>query len=251
MVLRDASDDPLAGLSADELLRVLGHEIGNLVTIVSGYGQMLRDHWEFLPDDRRLNIVGRMNRQVDQLRVLIDNFQHLRWLTVTSEDLPARGPTADLNDLLEALGDDLVPLADDHPLEIDVESDLPRVVADRASVQHVLMNLVVNATKFSPPDAPIDIVVRREADAVTVSVTDHGTGIPADKRDEIFEKFVRLQDGGIGVGLGLFICRALVESTGGHIWAEEGGDGGARMSFTLPVAKMTEPVAVTEPVARD
>jgi two-component system sensor histidine kinase KdpD len=235
MVVRDASDDPLAGLSADELLRVLGHEIGNLVTIVSGYGQMLRDHWELLPDGRRLDIVGRMNRQVDQLRVLIDNFQHLRWLTVSNQDLP-RGPITDIGELLEALGDDLVPLADDHPLQIEVESGLPRVVAERASVQHVLMNLVVNATKFSPADAPIDIAVRGDGDAVSISVTDHGAGIPADKRDEIFEKFVRLQDGGVGVGLGLFICRALVESMGGRIWADDGADGGARMSFTLPVA---------------
>ena len=235
MAVRDTSDDPLAGLSADELLRVLGHELGNLVTIVSGYGQMLRDHWEFLPDDRRLDIVGRMNRQVDQLRVLIDNFQHLRWLTGPNKDLQALGPTTDIGDLLEALADDLVPLADDHPLEIAVEADLPRVVADRASVQHVLMNLVVNATKFSPPGEPIAIEVRREDDDIRFTVTDHGPGIPADKRDRIFEKFVRLQDGGVGVGLGLFICRALVEAMGGRIWAADASDGGARMAFTLPV----------------
>src|SRR5947199_2360081 len=106
MAVRDTSDDPLAGLSADELLRVLGHEIGNLVTIVSGYGQMLRDHWEFLADERRLDIVGRMNRQVDQLRVLIDNFQHLRWLTVATQ-APALGPTTDIADLVNALAHDL------------------------------------------------------------------------------------------------------------------------------------------------
>ncbi|MBV8161224.1 MAG: HAMP domain-containing histidine kinase [Acidimicrobiia bacterium] len=235
MAVREGSDDPLAGLSADELLRVLGHEIGNLVTIVSGYGQMLRDHWELLPDDRRLDIVGRMNRQVDQLRVLIDNFQHLRWLTVSSDDLQAVLPTTDVNDLVAALAGDLVPLADDHPLEVDVEPGLPRVVADRASLQHVVMNLVVNATKFSPARAPIAIEVRHEGDAICVSVTDHGPGIPPDKRDEVFEKFVRLQDGGVGVGLGLFICRALVEAMGGRIWAGQGPDGGARMSFTLPV----------------
>ena len=236
MVVRDASDDPLAGLSADELLRVLGHEIGNLVTIVSGYGQMLRDHWEFLADDRRLDIVARMNRQVDQLRVLIDNFQHLRWLTVTNQELSAVAPATDITGLLRALADDLVPLADDHPLEVEVEDGLPKVAADRASVQHVLMNLVVNATKFSPPEAPIAIDVRRDGDDVSISVTDHGVGIPPDKRDRIFEKFVRLQDGGVGVGLGLFICRALVEAMGGHIWAGEGADGGARMTFTLPIA---------------
>jgi len=236
MTVRDTSDDPLAGLSADELLRVLGHEIGNLVTIVSGYGQMLRDHWEFLADDRRLDIVGRMNRQVDQLRVLIDNFQHLRWLTVSSPDMQATAPTTDVGDLLDALADDLAPLADDHPLEIDIDEGLPSVVADRASVQHVLMNLVVNATKFSPAEAPIEIDVSRETDAVRISVTDRGKGIPADERDRVFEKFVRLQDGGVGVGLGLFICRALVESMGGHIWADDGPDGGARMSFTLQLS---------------
>src|SRR3954454_12830784 len=236
MAVRDTSDDPLAGLSADELLRVLGHEIGNLVTIVSGYGQMLRDHWEFLADDRRLDIVGRMNRQGDQLRVLIDNFQHLRWLTVSAPGVAAVGPTTNINDLLDALADDLVPLADDHPLEIDVDAGLPRVAADRASVQHVLMNLVVNATKFSPAEAPIDIDVRRQDDDVCISVTDRGVGIPPDERDRVFEKFVRLQDGGVGVGLGLFICRALVEAMGGRIWAGEGPDGGARMTFTLPIA---------------
>ena len=75
-----AREDPLADLTADELLRVMGHEIGNLITIVSGYGQMLRDHWGSLDDARRSDIVARMNRQIDQLRVLIDNFQHLRWL---------------------------------------------------------------------------------------------------------------------------------------------------------------------------
>src|SRR3954469_16265944 len=106
MVVRDASDDPLAGLSADELLRVLGHEIGNLVTIVSGYGQMLRDHWEFLADERRLDIVARMNRQIDQLRVLIDNFQHLRWLTLSSQPMAAVGSSIDIGALLPAIGDD-------------------------------------------------------------------------------------------------------------------------------------------------
>jgi two-component system, OmpR family, sensor histidine kinase KdpD len=235
MTVRDSSDDPLAGLSADELLRVLGHELGNLVTIVGGYGQMLREHWTFLADERRLDIVGRMNRQIDQLRVLIDNFQHLRWLTVANKQLGEPAPRADMNLMLGTLADDLVPLADDHRLDVEVEPDLPPVSADRASVQHVLMNLVVNATKFSPPGEPIAIDVRRDDDDIRFTVTDHGPGIPADKRDRIFEKFVRLQDGGVGVGLGLFISRALVEAMGGRIWASDAPDGGALMAFTLPV----------------
>src|SRR3954465_12229113 len=120
MTVRDSSDDPLAGLSADELLRVLGHELGNLVTIVGGYGQMLREHWTFLADERRLDIVGRMNRQIDQLRVLIDNFQHLRWLTVANKEPGESAPRTDMNVMLGTLADDLVPLADDHRLDVEV-----------------------------------------------------------------------------------------------------------------------------------
>jgi two-component system sensor histidine kinase KdpD len=233
---RPLKDDPLAGLSADELLRVLGHEMGNLVTIVSGYGQMLRDHWPFLGEDRRLDIVGRMNRQVDQLRVLIDNFQHLRWLTVSPDaasDAPLR---SDLTELVLGMGDDLLPLAADHPLDLNVERGLPPVRLERSAVQHILMNLVVNATKFSPPEAPVRIDVSGGADEVCFSVTDRGPGIPADKRTTVFDKFVRLQEGGVGIGLGLFICRALAESMGGRVWVDDGDEGGARVSFALPVA---------------
>src|SRR2546423_12713492 len=114
MAVTDASDDPLAGLSADDLLRVLGHEMGNLVTIVSGYGQMLRDHWGLLAEERRIDIVGRMNRQVDQLRVLIDNFQHLRWLTVSGAPFEEGSVTSDLAGLVGAMGEDLTPLAAEH-----------------------------------------------------------------------------------------------------------------------------------------
>jgi two-component system sensor histidine kinase KdpD len=229
-------EDPLADLTADELLRVMGHEIGNLITIVSGYGQMLRDHWVSLDDARRTDIVARMNRQIDQLRVLIDNFQHLRWLTVTNggtADVPV--PT-DVARLVTSLAEDVRPLAGEHPLILDLEADLPPVLLDRAAVQHVLMNLVVNATKFSPPDEPIEVTVHCEDDQVRFEVVDRGPGIPPQKREEVFEKFVRLQRGGVGVGLGLFISRALVTSMGGRIWVEDRDDGGTRMCFSLPVA---------------
>src|SRR5437763_7839166 len=240
MAVSDTSNDPLAGLSADELLRVLGHEIGNLVTIVSGYGQMLRDHWGLLAEERRLDIVGRMNRQVDQLRVLIDNFQHLRWLTVSGAALDEGAVTSDLAGLVEAMMEDLTPLAAEHPLELRIESPLPPVCADRSVVQHVLMNLVVNATKSSPAAAPIKLHVVRDGDSVRLSVSDEGPGIPPDQRARVFDKFVRLHQGGVGVGLGLFICRALVEGMGGDIWVDEAAGGGACVTFCLPLAETAE-----------
>jgi len=231
------TEDPLADLTADELLRVMGHEVGNLITIVSGYGQMLRDHWYTLDDERRTDIVSRLNRQIDQLRVLIDNFQHLRWLTVANGGAADYRVPTDVLQLVSTLAEDLRPLAAEHPLNLDVAPDLPLVALDRAAVQHVLMNLVVNATKFSPAAEPIDITLSRHGDMVHFEVADRGPGIPSEKRDAIFEKFVRLQRGGVGVGLGLFISRALVSSMGGRIWVADRPGGGTCMSFALPAAE--------------
>ena len=231
-----AREDPLADLTADELLRVMGHEIGNLITIVSGYGQMLRDHWGSLDDERRSDIVARMNRQIDQLRVLIDNFQHLRWLTVTNGGTADTPVPTDVNRLVTSMAEDFLPLAGEHRLIVDLEPGLPLVLLDRAAVQHVLMNLVVNATKFSPLGEPIELSVRCDDDQVRFEVVDRGPGIPQQKREQVFEKFVRLERGGVGVGLGLFISRALVTSMGGRIWVEDREDGGTRMCFSLPAA---------------
>lgn len=116
----------------------------------------------------------------------------------------------------------------------------PIAWADADRVQEIIANLLDNAFKYSPAGSPIEVEVRRGDDGVTLSVTDHGPGLPAAEWERVFEKFHRLEGGDAqetyGHGLGLYICRRLVEAQGGRIWLESVPGRGATFAFTLPSA---------------
>ncbi len=125
-----------------------------------------------------------------------------------------------------------------HELAIDLPPDLPRVMADRRRIAQVLGNLLANAAKHSPELSPIRISAERDGGHIAVSVADDGAGLAPEELARLFRKH-----GGDGTngrrrsGLGLVICKGLVEAHGGRIRAESGGPGrGTRFTFTVPVA---------------
>ncbi len=125
----------------------------------------------------------------------------------------------------------------EHPLHIDIPPDLPLVSVDFALIEHVLINLLENAAKYSPPGSPITISARVSDKSVVVIVADHSPPIPESERQHIFDKFYRLRssnDAG-GTGLGLSICRGIIEAHRGTIWADSFPDAGNRFTFSLPV----------------
>ncbi len=132
-----------------------------------------------------------------------------------------------------------------HAIHINLPPDLPPVLADRERIVQVLSNLISNAAKHSPESLPIQVAAERDGALVAISITDHGQGIPPDRLQHLFQKYAGRGDAehGLGGGLGLAICKGLVEAHGGRIWAEsEGGGRGARFSFTIPVVEEgTEP----------
>jgi len=127
-----------------------------------------------------------------------------------------------------------------RPLHLPTKPGLPLVMADRDRVAEVLTNLLDNADKYSPPGAPVTIDVRADQVEVTLAVRDGGRGLPPGSLDQVFEKFYRADNSdsqpAYGYGLGLYVCRRLIEAHGGRIWAENHPQGGAVFSFTLPVA---------------
>lgn len=124
-------------------------------------------------------------------------------------------------------------------VETDLPADLPLVEADAVLIERVLVNLLENASKFTPPDATVRVAARSAGDVFRVSVSDSGPGIPQGKEVEIFEKFTRgvRESATAGVGLGLTICKAIVLAHGGTIEARNGESGGAVITFTLPLRK--------------
>jgi signal transduction histidine kinase len=125
-------------------------------------------------------------------------------------------------------------------LEARLEADVPRVLCAPEHVERVLFNLVTNALRHTPSDGSVAVAVEPGEDAVRVSVEDSGEGLEPEAIRRMFDRFWRgdaaRTTGRGGAGLGLAISRALVEAQGGRIWAENAPAGGARVSFTLPVA---------------
>jgi PAS domain S-box-containing protein len=123
-----------------------------------------------------------------------------------------------------------------HSLQVDLPPKLPNVKADGRRIVQVLTNLYSNAAKFSSPQTPIVVSAEHLGSEVVVHVRDRGAGIPGDKMPLLFQKFVQIHTiGAKGTGLGLFICKGIVEAQGGRIWAESPGEGqGSTFSFALP-----------------
>ena len=121
-------------------------------------------------------------------------------------------------------------------LAVDIPRDLPLVQMDAVLLERVLANLIENAGKYTPPTARVSISARAAAASIEIAVEDDGPGIPAGQEEAIFEKFARgvAESATPGVGLGLAICRAIVEAHHGSIRAEVGRERGARFVVTLP-----------------
>jgi len=133
----------------------------------------------------------------------------------------------------------LQPLTGIHTFEVDFERDFPSVVAEPDLIEQVLSNLVENAIKYSPRGGRITISGRREGKQVRVTVTDEGIGIPMAKQEDIFKRFHQVDSGATrksrGVGLGLYICKSIVEAHGGSIGFTSKFRKGSQFSFTLPL----------------
>jgi signal transduction histidine kinase len=227
----------------EELLAVVSHELRTPVTVIAGYHRLLlAEEVGYLGEEQRrfLEESARSCRKLDAFvtRVLEASRQPRggQVLEVCS---------APLRPLVEEVARSLHPLLEDCGARVEVQQVPERCRArfDRQAVERILTNLIGNAIRHSPRGGTIEVAGRAAFDdgreMVEVTVCDQGPGIPTEDRERIFEAYVQADDTGRSgrLGLGLAICRRLVEAHGGRIAAGEGPEGGARFSFTLPVAE--------------
>jgi two-component system sensor histidine kinase KdpD len=133
-----------------------------------------------------------------------------------------------------------------HHLEVRVPRELPLVRFDALLIERVLVNLLENASKYTPAGSRVVLAAEVVADKLKVSVSDDGPGLPAGREEALFQKFARgdRESATPGVGLGLAICRAIVESHHGSIVGDNQPGGGVAFSFMLPLG--TPPIAAPE-----
>ena len=127
-----------------------------------------------------------------------------------------------------------------HQFIVDIPKKLPTVYADQLRLERILYNLLENAVKYSPQGGEIRVSVKSEEGYLVIRVSDQGIGISCAGQARLFEPFQRLEDSRLdgvkGAGLGLLVCRRLVEAHGGRIWVESELDRGSTFSFTMPLS---------------
>ena len=214
-------------------LSLVSHELRAPLMAIQGAAVSLGDTSESAAPEEVREYSRIIDEQAVHMRGLIGDLLDMGHIEAGM--LSVRPEPSEVSDLLDRARSTFAS-GNPHPVRIDLPPDLPLVMAERPRIVQVLSNLFQNAARHSPADSPIRVSVAHEGRQVSVSVTDRGRGIAPERLGRLFDKHGDDGDG-FGGGLGLVICRDLVEAHGGRIWAESRGAGlGARFTFTLPVA---------------
>jgi signal transduction histidine kinase len=221
------------------LIGDVSHEIRTPLTAIKGSMEGLMDG--ILPAN--VETYRQIHAEADRLHHLVDDLQELSRVEGHAYQLDLK--QLDVSALVKTVTKRLAPQAESKRVSLDLElnPDLPQLLADEARVIQILTNLTGNALQYTPEGGKVTISAKRIDDEIQFSVHDTGVGIPPEHMPHIFDRFYRVdksrsrREGG-GSGIGLTIARALVEAHGGRIWAESEGDGhGSTFTFTLPAAK--------------
>jgi two-component system sensor histidine kinase KdpD len=229
----------------NSLLSSVSHDLRTPLTVVTGAAAALLDRSAPMNPAQRRELLETIHDEGQRLNRLVRNL-----LDMTRLDTGALRVNKELQPIEEVIGAALNRTEDrlqGRTVTTEVPDHLPLVPLDAVLIEQVLINLIENATKYTPPETPIEVNARARDGAVEVEVADRGLGVAPQDAERIFEKFYRVQEGAGGVGLGLTICRGIVSAHGGRVWVESRPDGGASFRFTLPVG---HPHAASEPRAR-
>lgn len=216
---------------------MVGRELRNPVASVKGSAAAaLRAGAAWAPDETT-QFFRIIDEQADRMLDLISDLTDAAH--IDAGDLPVSPESSAVRDLAEMACNAVLGTGGRNNIHIDLPLDLPRVMADRRRIVQVLVNLLSNAEQRSPASAALQVGAVVEGLHVAVSVAAAGPEVPPERLRDLFQKF-RSPDGdgrperGVGTGLGLALCRGVVEAHGGRIWAESGPDQGLRFIFTLP-----------------
>ena len=234
-----------------EFLSMVSHELRAPLTSIQGSATAVLGSARPLPPSEMLQFFRIVEGQARHMQGLISDL--LDAGRIEAGTLSVDPQVSDVATLVEGARNTFVSGGARHTVRIDLPGDFPHVMADGERIVQVLNNLLANAARHSPESSPIRVVAAREGAHVALSVIDRGQGIPPTLLGQLFRKHVALgrAKGGAGesgsrtamdlhpaTGLGLAICKGLVEAHGGRIRAESAGPGqGARFTFTLPIAE--------------
>ena len=223
------------------LLSSVSHDLRTpLSSIKAAASSLLQEdvQWD---DEARHSFALAIVREADRLNRLVANL--LDMSRIEAGALKPEKEWYPINELIQDVVARMQPVLQGRVVHTDLPADLPPVKLDYLQIDQVLTNLLENAVRYTPAESPIDIGVRLDGEYMLISVADRGPGIPAADLDRVFDKFYRVMETQTkatrttGSGLGLAVCKGLVEAHGGRIWVENRQGGGAIFQFTLPLGE--------------
>jgi len=221
-----------------DFIAFAAHELRGPITVIRGYLDVLNDELAERLEDDQHELLERLIVSANRLSSYVNNIlnasrydrRHLKVLL--RED--------SLSDIYDMVSDDMQLRASsqNRMLSVSIPKDLPTVAADRGSISEVLSNLIDNAVKYSNEGGLVNVSARKDGDFVKVAVEDHGIGMPGSVVSNLFHKFYRShrsRETVAGTGIGLYICKAIVESHGGTIEVRSAEGEGSTFEFSLPI----------------
>ncbi|HEY8490018.1 MAG TPA: PAS domain-containing protein [Dehalococcoidia bacterium] len=236
MVLQDITVFKEVERLKDEFIGLVSHELRTPLTTIRAGARTLLQYEATMGEEARRQLLEDLEEESERLSRLVENLLNF---TKTAAGIEVASEPVRVPQVVEKLERALTRTLRDRELRVVAAPDLPPVEADPVYLEQILRNLVENAAKYSLPDAPIELHAELAAGEMRFAVLDRGPGIPAGELEHIFEPFHRAADVrrvASGVGLGLAVCRRLVEAQGGRIWAAAREGGGTAFYFALPVA---------------
>lgn len=230
----------------NSLLSSISHDLRTPLATIVGSASTLAEDGTQLGTEAAQELHRAIYEEAQRMSSLVNNILDMARLDAGAVHLNRQWHVLD-----EIVGTVLTRLRkrlEGRQVSVKLPSDLTLVYVDAVMIEQVLANLLENAARYTPPGSDIEIAAERSAFTVTVSVADRGPGVPRGQEEQLFEKFYRVhrESAQSGAGLGLSICKAIVEAHGGWIRASNRGSGGALFSFLLPVEQLPPAVDAEE-----
>lgn len=221
-----------------ELLANVSHDLRTPLTSIKGYSTTILRHYAKLSDQEKRDFLKEIDLASDRLTELIENLLQLSKLEAGGFRMN-REPVS-IDTLIANSVEDIQQKAEGHRFAVKTPKSLPLLEADPRRIRQVIDNLLTNAAKYSPEGTEISVVCLCDDQNLSVQVKDQGVGIAANEIEKIFERFYQADSGTSshkagGVGLGLAICKGIIEAHKGRIWAQSELGKGSAFTFTLPL----------------
>jgi PAS domain S-box-containing protein len=234
VILRDVTDARAAKAARDAFMGLLSHELRTPITTIYGGSQLLeRD----MDDERRAEVVGDIKAESERLARLIEDL--LVMTRVERGGVEIGDEPVLVQRLLPPLTDSIIARWPGLRVQLLLGESLPAIRGDATYLEQIVRNLMTNAVRYGEAlESGLTVRAHESGDEVVVRFLDRGPGIAGEEPERLFDLFYRAASArGVpgGAGIGLFVCRQLVEAMGGRIWAEPREGGGAEFAFALPI----------------